>query len=445
MQKILSKIQFLNFNSYEFERYFKNTFWLFLEKGLRISIGFIVSIYLARYLGPTQYGTLNYSLSFVYLFYALATLGLDQIVVKSVIDHPESKDKILATSFWLRIIGSLLAVILIGIIIQWTPNDLLTKGMILIIASGMIFQSFNIIDLYFQSQVLSRHVVLVQIIQVIFSAALKLLFIAWNADLIWFAIAIFIDNMTLAAGLLFIYSKREGGLKLELWDFDQAVQLLKRVLPLILAILAVTFYMRIDQILIKEMLGVKEVGIYAICVQLCEIWNIIPAVLASSLFPALIKIKKTDLELYKRRIQNFYDFLVILSVIIIIPILIFADNIIEIFFGKAYISSIYPLRIYILGNIFSFLGIASSYWRINENLEKITFYISLAAAVINIILNLLFIPIWGISGAALAMLITLFFNSYLADLLFKSTLVSFTIKTKSLLLENVIKKLLRKF
>jgi O-antigen/teichoic acid export membrane protein len=85
-------------------RYFANTSWLFGEKILRMIVGLFVGIWVARYLGPEQFGLLSYAQSFVGLFTAIATLGLDGIVVRELVKDPSRRDELIGTAFWLKFI-----------------------------------------------------------------------------------------------------------------------------------------------------------------------------------------------------------------------------------------------------------------------------------------------------------------------------------------------------
>ena len=124
------------------------------EKILRMFVGLFVGIWVARYLGPDQFGLLSYAQSFVFLFVAISTLGLDGIVVRELVKDETRRNVLVGTAFGLKFIGALAILPVLGIAIQFTGNDSFTNLLIFIIASATIFQSFNAIDLYFQSKVL---------------------------------------------------------------------------------------------------------------------------------------------------------------------------------------------------------------------------------------------------------------------------------------------------
>ena len=157
-----------------FRRYLANTSWMFAEQMLRMVAGLLVGIWVARHLGPAQFGVFSYVIAFTALFGSLAKLGLDSIVVRDLVREPTLRDSYLGTAFWLKLVGALFMLGTIGIVVKLTSSDAITKLYIFIIASGTIFQSFEVVDFYFQSKVLSKFVSICKLIQLLISSILKL-------------------------------------------------------------------------------------------------------------------------------------------------------------------------------------------------------------------------------------------------------------------------------
>ncbi len=205
IQNPTSKIQHL-LNHSGFRRYFTNTSWLFAENILRLIAGFLVGVWVARYLGPEKYGIFSYALAFVAIFAGVAKLGLDGIVVRELVKEPEKKDLYLGTAFWLKLIGAIVALFLIMLGTLFTNNDRTTNIYIFIIAAGIFFQSFEVVDFYFQSKVLSKFVSVCKITQLILSSLLKIYFVLTKADLVYFVFISLIDQIILAFTLFLSYS-----------------------------------------------------------------------------------------------------------------------------------------------------------------------------------------------------------------------------------------------
>ncbi|MDB2590578.1 flippase, partial [Candidatus Thioglobus sp.] len=236
-----------------FMRYFKNTSWLFGEKILRMVVGLFVGIWVARYLGPEQFGLFSYAQGFVGLFTVIATLGLDGIIVRELVKDENRKNELIGTAFWLKLIGAFGVLGILTIAVNFTSNDSYTNTLVFIIASATIFQSFNVVDFYFQSKVMSKYVVYVNIISLLITSIVKVALILNEAPLEYFAMVIVFDSFVLACGFIYFYLKKS--LSLPKWKFhkDVAIDLLKDSWPLILSGGMLMIQARIDQVMIKEM------------------------------------------------------------------------------------------------------------------------------------------------------------------------------------------------
>ena len=427
---MIAKIQ-QAFHHPGFHKYFFNTGWLMAEKVLRLFVGLFVGVYVARYLGPERFGLLSYAMSFVGLFTAFATLGLDSIVVRNLVQNIEDRDQLLGTAFILKLMGGILLLGAVAFAVRFTSSDSYTKLLIFIIAGGMIFESLKVIDFYFQSQVMGRFSSIAGACALCVSSLFKILLVFFQASLVWFAVAQVFSTGILAVMLLLFYSKQSSIVK---WNFkwNTAKVLLADSWPLILSGLVIMIYMRIDQVMIKEMLDSEAVGNYAVAVRLSEAWYFIPIAIANSLFPAILSARKISKQLYYKRLQQFYDLMVLISVSIALPMTFLSSWLISILYGEAYSSAGSVLSIHIWAGVFVFLGVASGKWFLAENMQLYLFLRTFYGMVINIILNLILIPKYGLAGAAIATLSAQFFAAYLSDLFNKKTRPTFFVKTRCL-------------
>ena len=421
------------FSNQGFIKYGKNTSWLFAEKVLRMTVGLFVGVWVARYLGPDRFGLLSYAQSFVALFAAVAPLGIQGIILRELIKNPEKEKVLMGTAFVLRIAGSILAVFLLFIAIYFTSNDRNTNILIFIIASATIFQSFNVIDIYFQSKVMSKYVVFANFISFFLTSCLKIIFILLNAPLIAFAWVVVFDSFVLTLGFLYFYIKHS---KYCIWSLilkkETAVSFLKDGWPLLLSGMVITVYMKIDQLMIKNMLGNKAIGNYAAAVKLSEVWYFIPIIISSSLFPAIVNAKKVSKELYHNRLQKLYDLMVLLGVLIAIPVTFLGGWIVNFLYHSKYNEAGIVLMIHIWSGIFVFLAYASGRWLLAENYQIYSFLRYLIGAILNIILNLYLINSMGIKGAAYATLFSYLFAGFLFDFLFPKLRSTGVMKLKAL-------------
>lgn len=408
----------IDIHSPGFKRYFANTSWLMGHRILSMIVALFVGVYVARYLGPERFGLLSYAGSFTGLFTALATLGLDGIMVRELVKMPERRDELLGTAFWLKAGGAILMWIGIAAAVPFTNNDTQTNILIVIIAFGVIFQAFNVIDFNYQAEVKSKFVVYVHLVQLVVSSIIKLVLIWISAPLVYFACVFLFDAVVHSVGLTAMYLKNTGKVWHWKWRWETAKELLRDSWPLILSGMVISIYMKIDQIMIKEMLGAEQVGHYAAAVRLSEAWYFIPMAITSSVFPAIINAKKQSEELYYQRLQKLYDLMVWIAVAIALPTTFLAPWVIRVLYGEAFLPAASVLSIHIWAGVFVGLAVTKGKWQVSENLTKYHMYGAVVSSFINVLLNYILIPYMGIKGAAIATLISQFISAYFINLFF---------------------------
>jgi len=419
-------------------RYGANTLWLFAEQVLRMVAGFLVGVWVARYLGPERFGLFSYALAFVSIFQGIAKLGLDGIVVRDLVQEPEKRDVYLGTSFWLKLLGGVITFLIIAIILFiqsiFTSNFFTeTNIYILIIAFGIIFQSFEVIDFYYQATVQAKYISIRRIIQLILSSIIKIFLVLTGADLIWFVLVSLFDIISLSIMGWLIY--RSQGLPnfVRYFDIKIGKKLLKDSWPLLLSSIAISIYMKIDQVMIKNMLGDREVGLYSAAMRLVEVWYFIPMVITQSVFPAIVNAKKISEELYYKRLQQLFSLLIWTAIFIAIPISEFSHQIIYLSYGERFMEASEVLAISVWASLFVFVGVGIGKFLLAENLQKFSFWRTFYGMIVNIIFNFILIPSHGIQGAAIATLISQATVSYLFDIFNKETKKIFFMITYALI------------
>jgi PST family polysaccharide transporter len=384
-----------------------NSGWLVSDRLFRMGANFFVYLWVARYLGPTQYGMLNYAIALTSLVAALASLGADNIVIRELVKTPERRDVLLGSAMLLKLIGATLAMAtVVTMVLFLRPGDRLSFWLVVLYAVGFVTQSLNVIDLYFRGIVKSKFTVISANAAFISMSVAKVILVLAKASLIAFAATTTAEGLLTVIFLCVAY--RMHRLNMFNWRVSANVmtELLKESWPLLLSGISVMIAMRVDQVMIGQYLNDREVGLYSAAVKFSEVWYFIPITIASSAYPALIESKKRDEALYYRRLQQLYDLLVTLGIVVALAMTILSGPIIHLLYGPAYAPSSGALRILIWSGIPVCFGSAWSNWMILENRAKMMFYFQLNGAVVNILLNMLLIPRFGITGSALATLIS---------------------------------------
>ena len=400
--------------------------------------------WVARFLGPSQFGIVNYVQSLVFLFSIISTLGLDEVVVKNLVSGRLAPREVLGTTFLLKFSGALVAIFLLfgTCLVLETSADITTY--VLIFSSSLLLGSFNVIDLYFQSKVLSRNVSISGVISFFLINLIKVALILLNASLAWFIVVLVLDILFLTIGLVYFYTKESGeSFRAWKWSKEVAIEMLKSSWPLIFSSIFIAAFMKIDQIMIKEILGDKSVGIYAAAAKISEIWYFIPLAVTSSLFPALIN-SMANSELYSVRLQRLFSFLIAISLLVALFVTFFGNYIILLLYGRDFIEASSILKMHIWSGVFVSIGLVNGKGLLAEGLQKYAMFNTGVGALVNIVLNLFLIPTLGGKGAAIATLASQVLSAYLCLLIFSKTRKRFFEITKSLFFLNIFKFIVRR-
>jgi O-antigen/teichoic acid export membrane protein len=384
------------------KKYFKNTGWMFVGQFFSLVVSFFVGAAVARYLGPTNYGLYNYALSFVGLFSFIAPLGVDAILYRELISQPEKRDELLGTAFRLKLIGGTIAFIAASLAAYFLESSYLVKLIVLIFSSSFIFQAFNVSNTFFNSRVESVKNVKVQTLGILFAAVLKIIIIVTHRGVIWLAVAALVESIVISIGAIYFY--RQSGRSLSTWTFNPT--LAKKILSvswlLLLSSAAAFIYQKVDQVMIGRFLGNAAVGLYAVAAKLSEIWYFVPGIICGSLFPAIVNAKKTSWELYQNRLGKLYWLMFSLALAIALLLAIFSQPITIFIFGPEYAAAAPVLSVYAWSSIGFFLVTAINQALTSENRLWLIFFLNLIMMVANVGLNYLFIPRFGLVGAAWA-------------------------------------------
>lgn len=415
--------------------YASNASWILIEKITNIGITFAITILVARYLGPSQFGVLSYATSLVALFAVAGHMGLSGLVVRDLVSSPKWVPQTMGTSFVLKMVGYLFGLLLIFIFALATKDS--KDGVfwiLLILAFALIFQPFNVIDFWFQSRLEAKFTAIAKIIALISISIIKIVFVFLGAHLIVFAAANTVQVILTSLVLLYFYHRRSPH-SLKSWRFSsaRAKKLFSQGWMIFLGSIFAVIYLKVDQIMIKWLVSSEEVGIYAISARLSEAWYFVPSAIVISLFPRLIKLRESDSLRFNKRLQQLFDLLFICAIAVATFVTLAAQPLINTLFGYEYSGSVPILIVHIWAALFIFMRAAFSKWVLIENFLIFSLITHGFGALVNLGLNFLLIPLYGGLGAAYATLISYAVSSYLALCLHSKSRPIFLMMTKSIL------------
>jgi len=383
-----------------------NIGWLFFDKILRMGVGLLVGVWVARYLGPEQFGLFNYIYTVSFFFSAVATFGMDSIVVRNLIREPQQKWAILGSAAAIQVFGGLLSLLLAVILaVVINPNDVMFIVLVAFLSTSSLFKASDIIRFLFQSQLCSRRYVLADCAVLLFISFIKSILIISQASLGFFVFVSWVEGLATAIILLIIYVQCDGVLLNWRFQKDKWIQLVRDGAPLMASGLAMAGYMRMDQLMLGKMLGENAIGVFSAALKISEIWYFVPTVVMASLFPAVMAAKNKSNRLYILMLEISHVGMVLLALFLAIFMYFGAEWVVKMLYGVRYVGSGIILQIHIWSSVFVFLGVASHHWFVIEGLQNYILLRSLCGAALNFVLNLLLIPRYGPAGAAIASLI----------------------------------------
>lgn len=399
---------------------FKNFSWLVSGKVIQMIISLIVGLLVARYLGPSNFGLINYSLSYTSFFMPLCTLGMTSILVKNFTDKPNEVGTTIGSALITRIFSAFLSFLIIFLIVSIIDkNEPLTIWITFLVGTSLVFQTFDTFNYWFQYQYKAKVVAIVSLIAYIILVVYRVVLLICKCEVGWFAFSYTLDYCAIALCLYIAYKRNDGPILN--FSFKKAKELFISSYHFILSGLMVAVYGYTDKLMLKHMLNEKEVGYYSVATAVCAIWVFVLNAVIDALYPTIMRLYNEDRASYRKKNIQLYAIVFYVSTFVSLIITICASFAIGLMYGKDYLPAAVPLQIITWYTAFSYLGVARNAWIVCEHKQKYLKYMYACAAVINILLNLIFIPLWGTKGAALASLITQVFTSIIIPYIIPDT------------------------
>ena len=419
------------------KKFFSNIGWLMGGKIVNMLLQFFVSLATARYLGPSNFGTINYVAAFVSFFSSISSLGLAVIIIKEIATDKCDNNEVIWTSIWMRFGTAVLSTIsIIALMFITNRNDSMIVQIAFLESLSILFSSFDTINYYFQARLLSKWSSIAEVLAYVGMSLYRIYLLATNADIVWFAFATSTDMIFLTVFLMIFYIKIEGFRPNFNWQLGK--KLLKQSYHYLIAGLITILYAQVDRIMLGNMLDKASVGYYSATLTISTLWSMIPTALIQSISPILYDAAEKDRTFYLRRLRQSYAVLFWLNAIYSIFVGIFAHWIILLLYGKDYLAGTAALRIVVWYYGLSTMSTLNQVYLANDGKNKYINLFCIAGLVTDVVLNFALIPIMGINGAAVATLITHIVIQIVMPYAFKETREIAVCIIRGALLQDVI-------
>jgi Membrane protein involved in the export of O-antigen and teichoic acid len=345
------------FEPSDLKRYIDNFALLLADRFVRVVISLTVGVWVARYLGPSDFGVLSYALSLIAILSVLAKLGLHDVLVKGLVQGDQVEGELLGAALCLRLMSGFATVLIVFLVVYFHLDSLEFSDIIILLSLSAVFQAANVFEAFFQSKLLNKYVVYSWAITLLIGAFLRVWLILVEAPLIPFVIVHVFESIVIAVGLIGFYLKvKEQKIQ---WRIKcrTANKLLKSAWPLMISGLFVCVYMKVDQLMIFDMLDSASVGEYAAAVKLSEAWYFIPLILTSVVFPAILRLRNSNIIRYQLSLQLLYFVLLVIAVLVASVMTFLSDYLIEWLYGDEFSAAADVLKVHTWAAVFVFWGL----------------------------------------------------------------------------------------
>lgn len=393
------------------------------EKVIGLGLAFVATVFVARHLGPEDFGSLAYALSLAALFAAAGHMGLQGLVVREIVKDETGRAETLGTSALLKLLGMGAGyLVLLTYAVAYEGLGSTEYYLIAIAGAALLFRPLDVVDFWFQAFVQARYAAIARVSSHVVATAFKLGLVFAGSGLVYFATAQVLQAVV-AALLLLLFFRLKAELRLAHWRFSwsRAKELLSQGWLIYLGSVFAVIYLKVDLVMLRWLADPQEVGQYAVAAQLSEAWYFVPTAIVASFFPKLIKLREQDEALFYRRLQQLFDVLFMIGLVVAVAMTVAAPWIIALFFGPEYAASASILVIHIWAAIFIFMRAAFSKWILIENALYFSLLTQGLGALVNVLLNYLLIPMHGGIGAAYATLFSYATASFFALFFYQRT------------------------
>ena len=397
---------------------FNNAKWIVVCKILQSLLQLVVGMLCARYLGPSNYGLINYAASIVAFAMPLMKLGLDSTLVHELVESPEDEGEIIGTSLVMNLVSSICCMLGVTAFVSVANKGETTTIIVCALYSiSLLFAAVEMIQYWFQYKLQSKYSSIIMLVAYVFVSAYRIYLLVTSKSVYWFALTHSIEFSIIGISLIIVYFKR-GAMRFK-FSLNRAKTMFKKSKHYIIASLMVVVFQSTDHIMLTMMVNKQENGFYTAAITSATMLQFVYIAIIDSFRPMILSNKKEEKDDYKTMISQLYCIIVYLSLAQSIVFTVFSKLIITILYGNSYLASVNVLRVLIWHILFSCIGVVRNVWILAEQKQKYLWMINLTGALFNIVINAFAIPVLGAVGASIATVFTQFFTNFILGFIFK--------------------------
>ena len=391
----------------------KNISWNIYEKIVNFLNSIFVIFILTNYFGSFLFGSYSYAISIVSLFSFIAYFGLESIIINEIVKNKYKIGELMGSALLLLTISSLLTFIIICSINYLFVEDR-NLSILIFLYSFMVFSApINVFQLYFNSKINLVEIFKLKIALLIVVLIGKILLVYFDMSIMAFIVLEAFSILALSCISLFFYYYKKNKI---LFKFSSLIffDLLKKGLPLMISAGAIVVYGKIDIVLIKHFLDIEMVGIYSVAIKISELWYVVPMSISAILFPLIVNAKNHSENKYLNQVFITSQVMIVVCSLFALILFFLVSNFIEHYLSDEYIGVGPLIKVFALCGPFVGLGYINGGCMVAENLLLFSMKRNIYGMLINIVLNIILIPLYGLYGAAISTLIAVIYTSMIS-------------------------------
>ncbi len=397
---------------------FNNAKWIVGCKIAQSIIQLIIGMISARYLGPSNYGLINYAASIIAFALPVMRLGFNATLVHELVESPKREGEILGTSLLLNVLSSIFCILGVTTFVSLVNAGEKTTILVCVLYSfSLIFSALEMIQYWFQYKLKSKYSSIVMLVAYVFVSLYKIFLLVSGKSVYWFALVNCFDYAIISVSLLIIYFKI-GKTRLS-FSFSLAKAMLSKSKHYILSGIMVVAFQTTDHIMLLNMIDEKENGYYTAAITSAGVVQFVYTAIIDSYRPLILSNKKEKSGDYERNVSSLYSIVLYLALAQSVAFFILAKPIVYLLYGTEYMSSVPVLQILVWYLMFSFMGAIRNVWILAEQKQKYLWIINLSGAAFNVLFNYILIPYYGACGAAFASFATQIFTNFVLGFIMK--------------------------
>ncbi|HDJ0911407.1 TPA: O27 family O-antigen flippase, partial [Escherichia coli] len=399
---------------------FSNSIWMILEKIISVFGLLFVTSYVAKYIGPSNFGILTYVASIFIIAQALSTFGSEHVLFKRIAKNRKSGINLMMSTSYLRHL--VFISLSIGILCYlWVSSDQLTFTFGVATAVAYYFSAIDVFSVYNNAVLNSKLNTYCNITGLLISLIVRYIIAHYELDIRYLCIPIILVTCIPFAMKVYLYHSKKFNFQPRIDKKRYGKYLIKTGTPLAFSTVSAIIYTRVTLFFIMAYCGPTELGIFSVASQLATSWMFITSAFITSYFTKIYTEKDESIALIQAAKLN--GSVLFCAIIVILILVLIGKKLILTLYGVAYLQAYDVMLILCINTLFSCMGPVASKFIIFKSGFSFLSLKMMLTMLLSIPSAYFLTKEYGIYGAAISTIITEFLSLTLMNYLFRNGII----------------------